>query len=198
MRNSFLLGHVIMGDKSRPPLVRWPFLWMVLCCGVVAIFFSVVNPIELGKSNSINSLLFKLNPRHDTYLIDSENISVMDGYYFSPIGAKPGYLLYKISPAYPFRYGVIDIGGWNNGEFDVSISRDGKKYVSVFSYTGEAGFSKQVRLGDVIAGSSQLYLRIDLISSAKGQTNIYLLNGNFVLDDVVSKSVLLSEWELVC
>lgn len=114
-------------------------------------------------------------------------------YYCTPPSPDPGYLLYKLSTPYPFRYAVLNLDGWNNGHFAISVSHDGSKFTTVFPDPPQHGWVKtQVRLGRVIQGSSDLYLRIDVHGEiGKGQTNINLLQGNFIFDSPVSSNRIL-------
>lgn len=165
----------------------WPLMWLVFCCGAAAIFFAVVNPVELGVHIPTNSLDFEINALADTYLVESANMSIHKGYYFNPAGAEPGYLLYKLSAPYPFRYGLLDLQGWNNGACVISTSRDGQEFVPVLSDPPPTGFKTRLRLGETIRGSSEIYLRIDVSADPdRGQTNVYALDGTFILENPVS------------
>jgi len=165
----------------------WPSLWLVFCCGAVAIFSTVVNPVELGVRMPTNSLDFEINALADPYLVASANMGITEGYYFNPAGAEPGYLLYKLLAPYPLRYGLLDLSGWNNGTFVVSTSRGGQAFVPLLSNPSQTGFETRLRLGETIRGSSEIYLRIDVTAAAdKGQTNVYALGGTFILENPVS------------
>jgi len=168
---------------------------LLACCGVGAFFFAVVNPAELGYMTSKNSLRFGVNPLHDPYLISSKNITMTGEprYYCTPPSPDPGFLLYKLSAPYPFRYAVLNLEGWNNGHFSISVSHDGSKFTTVFPDPPQQGWVKtHVRLGKVVQGSSDLYLRVDVHGEiGKGQTNINSLQGNFILDSPISSSRIL-------
>jgi len=178
--------------NTHTKLSPWRIAFLSACCAIVAIFFSVVNLAELGYVTQKNSVHFSINPLDTTYLVGSENMQVTGEprYYYTPPGPQAGYLLYKLSAPYPFRYAILDFAGWNNGQISISVSHDGATFTPVFPEYDrlQDGWQEhRLRLVQAIQGGSTLYLRVDAHGEVgKGQTNINVLQGDFILDTPVS------------
>ncbi len=176
---------------SATRFTRLHLVILVASCATAGVFAAVLNPAELGFTTPDNSLQFKIDPVHPTYLVKSENV-VTTGtpvYYVAPPNLPPGYLLYKISASHPFLYAVLTLRTANNGRVSIRTSKDGIKFATVFSsppakYGVEGA---KVRLGRTIQGTRVLYVRVDLEGTRGGlQTNFHQLDGGFILDLPVS------------
>ena len=47
---------------------------LLASCTALGLFFTLLNPAELGFTTPDNSLQFEIDPAHPTYLVKSENI----------------------------------------------------------------------------------------------------------------------------
>ena len=80
------------------------------------------------------------------YLAEKANMEITGGYYYNRGGAPPGHLLYRLSAPHPFRQGLFELSGFNNGSFIVSTSRDGQTFDPVLSNPAPPGSPFNVRL----------------------------------------------------